>query len=1053
MNIDNYTPVRQKRDTILSILQDVAALIGDSSSTVVQSQTEVAEKVVPVLKLFSEAASLINCSKALQQGLFTVALLGESIHLKGLLGSALLGNKMLANRYIPVPVNLVYGGRVNIAIYEADKKQPRMATWKTFVDELQQHVNGATHINCVQIERQLPLLAAGVRLIDFPSLVEINRRRNVADTLLKQADAFILVLGAENPLFEDTLSLVKAVLGLERLSNVFFAVNLDNPMIPATVDTTKKKIQQILQQYFLDEQGILDHNLYNQRVFFLDARAALEAHTALAQDSEKLAVSGMIALEEEIARYLTTNDRIAQKLEPTLKLLRSVVSKALAQIANEKAYLSQQQQEAHISTETKLRCLHTLEKKLTELVRKANVSVYDVSRVAPAQNQPRSKVKSTVKASKRRPKLHDEPDPLRVWIDADDHLQFATQVVQRPDVPASIRTEIQERIDQIRRREADPYLYMAIVGEFSSGKSTFINALLRQELLATSVLPTTATQTQFRYGPELDVTIAFKTLPEPLSYHRWSTDIWQHIRSIAPEIGISPLDIHSCIQFVTANELVASHVTNVVIHHPAPFLEDGVVIVDTPGVNALNEQHAKITYDLVEKAADSAVIMIPAPIPLASTLTGFLTTQLKPFLHRCLFVVTQMDRIREREQPTVIENIHKRLTTVLNLDRPVTLYDCAAQAVLDMLEEDSTSPEMIHWNDRFQELEEIFFDRLRRERMLSIAESLLRLLNQLFELLDEYLRNRWSSYELQEAAIESDVIQDLKSFAREQHSIYQGKLTRSVSQIRKKIENCIGKQKEIAKEKIRKALFDATDVNGLQAVLTQQADVILENVGQTISKELQQLLTKLAADAEQAGQAFDEEFTKEYRRLRAVSGLLVANDPSITKRGLSLDVSNVLSSARQLNQQFTNKEDKIIGGGALGGAVIGTAIMPVVGTLIGLFAGGILGAMFGPSLDKRKASLWEQLEPKLNNGFDVIQATANSKLDAYAQELSVALDKRIDKYIARYKTTVDNMIRDQQSELAELNRLQFRIEEDRKEINRRRTLLQQKQKELANKVI
>lgn len=208
MSIESYNSLRQKRDSIVSILQEVAGLIGDFHSATTSSQSTMAKGVVSELKLASEATSLINYSKSLQQGVFTIALVGESQHLKGFLGGALLANKMLVNRYIPAPVVLVYGKRVNVAIYEAGQRRPRMTEWKTFSDELQQRSDGAVHFNCVQIERQLPLLATGIRLIDFPGVVDITRCKSISDSLLKQVDAFILVLGAEKPLFENTLSLI-----------------------------------------------------------------------------------------------------------------------------------------------------------------------------------------------------------------------------------------------------------------------------------------------------------------------------------------------------------------------------------------------------------------------------------------------------------------------------------------------------------------------------------------------------------------------------------------------------------------------------------------------------------------------------------------------------------------------------------------------------------------------------------------------------------------------------------------------------------------------------
>ena len=47
----------------------------------------------------------------------------------------------------------------------------------------------------------------------------------------------------------------------------------------------------------------------------------------------------------------------------------------------------------------------------------------------------------------------------------------------------------------LSNRVADAKFYLAVVGEFSSGKSTFINALLRKRLLKEAVKPTTAAAT------------------------------------------------------------------------------------------------------------------------------------------------------------------------------------------------------------------------------------------------------------------------------------------------------------------------------------------------------------------------------------------------------------------------------------------------------------------------------------------------------------------------------------------------------------------------------
>ena len=67
---------------------------------------------------------------------------------------------------------------------------------------------------------------------------------------------------------------------------------------------------------------------------------------------------------------------------------------------------------------------------------------------------------------------------------------------------------IKEGIIQLESRVKDKNLYMGIVGEFSAGKSTFINALLGIDLLKEDILPgTTCAPTFIWFGDHLEVKI------------------------------------------------------------------------------------------------------------------------------------------------------------------------------------------------------------------------------------------------------------------------------------------------------------------------------------------------------------------------------------------------------------------------------------------------------------------------------------------------------------------------------------------------------------------
>ena len=70
--------------------------------------------------------------------------------------------------------------------------------------------------------------------------------------------------------------------------------------------------------------------------------------------------------------------------------------------------------------------------------------------------------------------------------------------------------EINSKIERCRSKMDDGKLYLALVGEFSSGKSTFINALLGFRLLKEAVMPTTACATYIQSkGKILTMNVSF----------------------------------------------------------------------------------------------------------------------------------------------------------------------------------------------------------------------------------------------------------------------------------------------------------------------------------------------------------------------------------------------------------------------------------------------------------------------------------------------------------------------------------------------------------------
>ena len=64
--------------------------------------------------------------------------------------------------------------------------------------------------------------------------------------------------------------------------------------------------------------------------------------------------------------------------------------------------------------------------------------------------------------------------------DIDGHIQFMKTLMKKYEFPWKQREQLQAELKKIQVRQNEKTLNMAVIGEFSSGKSSFINALLRE---------------------------------------------------------------------------------------------------------------------------------------------------------------------------------------------------------------------------------------------------------------------------------------------------------------------------------------------------------------------------------------------------------------------------------------------------------------------------------------------------------------------------------------------------------------------------------------------
>lgn len=129
-------------------------------------------------------------------------------------------------------------------------------------------------------------------------------------------------------------------------------------------------------------------------------------------------------------------------------------------------------------------------------------------------------------------------------------------------------------LDQLQMRSEEP-MKVAITGQFSSGKSTFLNALLAKSILPTGITPVTSKVNYIRYGDAFKIRVRYKDGRD--EYH----------------------DVSSIASFTDQREHVED-IAYLVLYAPLNILKD-IVFVDTPGLNSQASSDTQTTERVLKE--------------------------------------------------------------------------------------------------------------------------------------------------------------------------------------------------------------------------------------------------------------------------------------------------------------------------------------------------------------------------------------------------------------------------------------------------------------------
>jgi len=229
-------------------------------------------------------------------------------------------------------------------------------------------------------------------------------------------------------------------------------------------------------------------------------------------------------------------------------------------------------------------------------------------------------------------------------------------------------SQMRSHIEELRRLKEhlrQGRFNLAVLGQFKRGKSTFLNALLGDDVLPSAVVPLTAIPTFVRAGRSLHAAIYFNDGKTK----EFAADDSRQLRGFVTK-------------FVTetnnpANVLGVNHVE---VRHPAEILGRGVVLIDTPGIGSTHRHNTEATLNFLPQC-DAAVFLISADPPVTEVEVQFLR-QVKAKIPRLFFILNKVDYLSDDEKQSALAFFKNVLAEQVQINPETPVFCISARNAL-----------------------------------------------------------------------------------------------------------------------------------------------------------------------------------------------------------------------------------------------------------------------------------------------------------------------------------------------------------------------------------
>ncbi len=247
---------------------------------------------------------------------------------------------------------------------------------------------------------------------------------------------------------------------------------------------------------------------------------------------------------------------------------------------------------------------------------------------------------------------------------------------------------------------------VAVVGDFSKGKSTLLNALVGEKIQPVRATPCSGTVTILKYGSKRRVICHYKNgCKEEIS-----PDEYKEKAAISKKAASGSI----------ADEIAKSEIAEIVFEHPELELcSNGVEIIDTPGLN--EEAERAVATQQVLKTADAVIFLTQANNVLTKTEEELLLYLKKELNYgkedegaRNIFIAVNFFDWLESEEDR--QDVKERVETIVNGAKPIIagenrIHFISAKSALDAILNGTESEYVKSFQDFTKSLEQFLIEK------------------------------------------------------------------------------------------------------------------------------------------------------------------------------------------------------------------------------------------------------------------------------------------------------------------------------------------------------